>query len=146
MQKTKAFLIILSILWATFYTTTKLELCDDILLDSKQNNQDYDNAPTPSRPYENPVTYLSLASGAEDIFVSGNFAYIADGSAGLAIVNISNPKDPGDPIYKGTISKALGVYVSGDFAYLADENSGLAIINISDPMVPGDPIYQPTLR
>ena len=32
--------------------------------------------------------------GAHSISISGNYAYVADGSNGLAIVDISNPSSP----------------------------------------------------
>lgn len=69
----------------------------------------------------------------QEVFVSGNYAYCADGSAGLKIVNISNPASlslAGE--YES--QTAYGVFVSGTFAYVADgTSSGLKIINVSNP-------------
>ena len=60
---------------------------------------------------------------AYGVFVSGNYAYVANGAEGLLIVNVS---DPGNPSLAGsynTPGSANGVFVSGDYVYVADENS-----------------------
>jgi len=79
------------------------------------------------------------------VYVSGDYAYVADGFSGLAVIDISDPTDPGAPVYEATPEYAYGVYVSGDYAYLAAGNSGLAVIDISDPTNPGTPIYENTM-
>ncbi len=88
--------------------------------------------------------------GAFDVCVSENYAYLANTNAGmvdhnlansLAIIDVSDPTNPGTPIYKDTTGTAHGVYISGDNAFIADGPSGLAIINISDPTSPGTPLY-----
>jgi len=55
---------------------------------------------------------------------------LADGNSGLAVIDISDPTNPGTPGYTDTAGNARGVYVSGDFAYVADALSGLAIIDL----------------
>ena len=45
-------------------------------------------------------------------------------------MDISEPGNPGTPIYEGTTGWAWDVYVSGDYAYLADYDSGLAVIQV----------------
>jgi hypothetical protein len=62
----------------------------------------------------------------------------------LAVIDISDPTNPGTPVYRDTTGYALGVYVSGDYAYVADRYSGLAAIDISDPTNPGTPVYEDT--
>jgi hypothetical protein len=69
---------------------------------------------------------------------------VADGDSGLAVIDISDPTNPGTPIYEDTTGYASAVYVSGDYAYVADYASGLAVIDISDPTNPGTPIYEDT--
>jgi len=96
-------------------------------------------------PIESFVYYMDTTGNAERVYVSGNYAYIADGFSGLAVINISDPTNPGTPIYEDTNGYAWGVYVSGNYAYIADGNSGLAVINISDPTNPGLPIYENTV-
>jgi hypothetical protein len=65
--------------------------------------------------------------------VEGNYAYVADRTSGLAIIDVSNPASPGTPVYMDTSGSAYGVTVVGNYAYVADYASGLAIINISRP-------------
>ena len=53
---------------------------------------------------------------------------MADGSDGLRIINIKDPKNPEEMGYYDTGDKALGVYVIDSFAYVADRYDGLYII------------------
>ncbi|MFH1230375.1 MAG: hypothetical protein V1709_02645 [Planctomycetota bacterium] len=73
---------------------------------------------------------------AQDVYVSGNYAYVADGNSGLRVIDISNPKIP---ILSGscdTPGSAYGIYVSGNYAYVADGSSGLQVIDISNSRAP----------
>ena len=76
--------------------------------------------------------------------MSGDYAYIAGEISGLAVIDISDPTNPGTPVYQNMTDEAHSVYVSGDYAYVADYSKGLAVINISDPTNPGTPIYKNT--
>jgi hypothetical protein len=69
------------------------------------------------------------------------YAYMADGNSGLAVIDISDPTNPGTPVYEDTTGNARDIYISGDYAYVADDTSGLAVIDISDPTNPGTPVY-----
>ncbi|MBM3242308.1 T9SS type A sorting domain-containing protein [Candidatus Poribacteria bacterium] len=71
------------------------------------------------------------------VFVSGNYAYVADYWDGLAIIDVTNPENPGDPIYVpgyfDTISApAEDVFVSGGYAYVANGWDGLVIVDVTD--------------
>ncbi|KKK51598.1 hypothetical protein LCGC14_3113330, partial [marine sediment metagenome] len=79
-----------------------------------------------------------------NIYVSGDYAYVASSIYGLAVIDISDPTHPGTPVYEDTTGEAFEVYVSGDYAYVADISSGLAVIDISDPTNPGTPVYEDT--
>ncbi|MFM6896770.1 MAG: DUF4347 domain-containing protein, partial [Microcystis panniformis] len=70
-----------------------------------------------------------------DLKVVGNYAYLADWTSGLQIIDISNPTNP---ILKGNYDTdaAYGVEVVGNYAYVADGSSGLQIIDISNPSNP----------
>ncbi len=73
---------------------------------------------------------------ANDQFVSGDHAYIADGTSGLQVIDIS---DPAAPVLVGsfdTPGDAAGIYVDGDQAFVADGLSGLQVIDVSDPTSP----------
>jgi hypothetical protein len=69
---------------------------------------------------------------------------VADRYSGLAAIDISDPTNPGTPVYEDTTGAAIDVYVSGDHAYVADYTSGLAVIDISEPIDPGTPVYEDT--
>jgi hypothetical protein len=73
---------------------------------------------------------------ARGVYVSGDYAYIADYSSGLQIIDISTPSSPSLAGTYDTPGSARGVYASGDYAYVADYNSGLQIIDISTPSSP----------
>ncbi len=58
--------------------------------------------------------------------VSGNYAYVADGLAGLQVIDVSNPANPQRVGGYDTSGYAHGVAVSGNYAYVADDYGGLA--------------------
>ncbi len=72
-----------------------------------------------------------------DVFVSGNYAYVADSTI-LRIINISNPATPtltGSYTAAGAIN---GISVSGNYAYLATsaDTAELTVVNITNPATP----------
>ncbi|MFC1996916.1 hypothetical protein ACFLXI_04830 [Chloroflexota bacterium] len=72
---------------------------------------------------------------ANDLFVRGEFVYIADGPKGLQIVDLRNFAKP--EIYsEDTPGNASGVFALGEYAYIADGGEGLQIILVSDPEKP----------
>jgi len=72
---------------------------------------------------------------AYDVYVSGKYAYVADTTSGLRIIDISNPALPTlIATYDATL--ATGVFVFGKYAYVADQGDGLKIIDISNPTTP----------
>ena len=75
---------------------------------------------------------------ARGVYVSGNYAYVADSTSGLRIIDISTPASPSEVGFYDTPGYALGVYVMGNYAYVADRDSGLRIIDISTPASPSE--------
>ncbi|MCP4581537.1 MAG: hypothetical protein GY839_07940 [candidate division Zixibacteria bacterium] len=73
---------------------------------------------------------------AQGIFIAGDLAYIADGEAGLQIIDISDKANPALTGNYATSDKAHDVYVENDFAYIAADHAGLEIIDITDPANP----------
>ena len=72
-----------------------------------------------------------------DVFITGDLAYVATGTAGLQIVNVSDPENLDVIAYwDDNPGGAYGVTVSGDYAYVADGECGLCVVNISDPENP----------
>lgn len=77
------------------------------------------------------------------VYVSGSYAYVADGDSGLRIIDVSNPTSPqevGSYVVPG-YAYALGVYGSGPYAYVAYGDSGLRIVDISNPQLPQEVGY-----
>ena len=60
--------------------------------------------------------------------MSDSYAYVADQSDGLRIININNPADPFEEGYYNTPGLAYGVTVFGNYAYMADRDAGMLII------------------
>lgn len=83
----------------------------------------------------------------QGIAVQGNFAYVAAGSAGLQIFDISSLPAPVIVGSLDTPGNAGDVYVQGIYAYVADEIGGIRIVNISDPSKPReDGVYTEGVR
>ena len=55
-----------------------------------------------------------------DVAVAGNYAYVADGSAGLRIIDVSLPSAPAEVGFYDTPGAAYDVAVAGNYAYVAD--------------------------
>ena len=70
---------------------------------------------------------------AQDVNIVGNYAYIADSSRGMCVIDISDFGNPELVRSKNTPGTALGVAVIDDYAYVADSESGLYVIDVSDP-------------
>jgi len=66
----------------------------------------------------------------------GDYAYVADYTAGLRVVSVSDPTQPTEVGYCDTPGHANGVTVIGDLAYVSDGDSGLRVISVADPAHP----------
>ncbi len=75
---------------------------------------------------------------ASDVVVDDHYAYVADGSAGLKVVDISNPAAPSVVSTFPTSYSAVDVQVQGHYAYVADslKSFGFSIVDITDPSAP----------
>jgi len=89
------------------------------------------------------ITADSLPNNAMDVYVAGNYAYVADYTNGLVIVDISDPTNPttvGNYPSRfvdgyGTAA-AIGVAVSGNYAYVTNWYDDLYIIDVTDKTNP----------
>jgi hypothetical protein len=73
---------------------------------------------------------------ATDVAVVGNFAYVADGEAGLQVIDGS---DSANPVWRGGLvieEEAVGVAVMDTSAFVASRSVGLHVIDIMDPASP----------
>ena len=76
---------------------------------------------------------------AQDVHVAGSYAYVNDGSGGLQIINVSEPKNPTIAGSFDELGSPEDVYVSGSYAYVTDYlwgQQGLKIIDITNPDSP----------
>jgi len=79
-----------------------------------------------------------VTSYAQGVTVVGNYAYVADGSSGLKIIDVSNKTGP---ILVGSTATgkrgyAQDVTVVGNYAYVSDQAGGLKIIDVSNKASP----------
>lgn len=72
----------------------------------------------------------------EGLAVSGTFAYVAAGGAGLRVVDVTDPARPTEVGAWDTRGYAEGVAVSGSTVYLADGPYGLRVVDVSNPARP----------
>ena len=82
------------------------------------------------------IGQLYYWDGAEDVVVTGDFAYVAAGPSGLRIVDVTNPAGPLEVGFYDTPGSATGLAVSGNYAYVADEGARLPVVDITNPSVP----------
>jgi hypothetical protein len=67
------------------------------------------------------------------VALAANYAYVADGSAGLQVVDISNPAHCVRAGACAVSGNAEAVAVAGNYAYLANGPAGLQVIDVSTP-------------
>ena len=78
----------------------------------------------------------NTAGNARGVTVDGKYAYVADHSAGLQIVDISDLANPTLAATYNTAGNAKSVWVDGNYAYVADYADGLIVLDITDPTSP----------
>lgn len=79
---------------------------------------------------------INATNDAYDLFVAGNYAYVADFGGGLRIYDVSWPGSPFEIGSYTQASRVRGLFVSGNLAYLAADSDGLRIVDVSNPFVP----------
>jgi hypothetical protein len=103
------------------------------------------NIETPGAIYE-VGSYEAPSGVACDVELAGDLLYVAYLSAGLRIVNVSNPMNPYEESFYDTPGSAYSVQVAGNYAYVADWNKGLRVINVQNPVNPYEVGYYDTPR
>ncbi|MCX6376901.1 MAG: hypothetical protein NTU88_12870, partial [Armatimonadetes bacterium] len=97
----------------------------------------YNGAQTIQLPPSEANRIASIYSPAptQKVNVSGNYAYVAAQSAGLLVVDIS---DPGAPVIVSSVAttSATDVDINGNYAYVADGAGGLQVFDIANPLNP----------
>ncbi|MBW2311972.1 MAG: beta-propeller domain-containing protein [Deltaproteobacteria bacterium] len=83
---------------------------------------------------QNPQTAGSVerSTGAQGMYVTGSYAYIAAYENGIDVIKITDPENPTLITTVDTPGKAKDIFVSGSHAYVADNEGGLQIIDLSN--------------
>ncbi len=136
LKKYKGFLLLTLVMVMTFLAVVPVD--NQLQGDNWEiidNSNSIQSSSTWSAPRQ--IGSLATATAAYDIKVQGDLAYVASSTAGLRIINISDPANPrevGQIAHGG--GSGHGVFVEGTLAYLADDDQGLQIIDVSDPSNP----------
>jgi hypothetical protein len=95
------------------------------------------------------VSSLELEE-AHNIYLARMYAYVAGGSQGLVILDITNPERPViDQVFdaEGRINDLhdvkLGITYVSEFAYLADGCNGLRVVQLTSAETPGNDGFSP---
>lgn len=84
----------------------------------------------------NAVGVCSFSGFAVDVCVVNKYAYVADETFGVRIIDVSDPRRPNEiSNFQTQGKKCRGIYVVGKFAYITDDRN-LYILDISDPVNP----------
>ena len=96
--------------------------------------------PTSARTLQAPKRRLEVVARyggviPEDIYLQGDYAFVAAGGNGLRIIDIN---DPIKPVVVGRVEseRMVGIAVRGDYAFISDRNEGLLVANIVAPTKP----------
>ena len=86
-----------------------------------------------SLSHKNPFLAASLDTPgyANGVYVDDDYVYVAAGTSGLKVVNITDPTHPSPAgEYTPSFGGVNGVYVSGDYAYVSVQGFGLQVIEV----------------
>lgn len=82
------------------------------------------------------LSFISIPGFANNVDISGNIAYVAAGSTGLQVVDVSDRRAPRIIGSLDTPGNANDVRVVGNRVYIADGSAGLRIIDVTNPASP----------
>ena len=83
-----------------------------------------------------PLSNITLPGTAYNVDVLGDYAYVAAGSEGLQVVDVSNRENPNLVASFDTAGNATDIKLVGNVAYIADGNAGVVLIDVTDPVNP----------
>ncbi len=89
------------------------------------------------------TTRLDLP-GLHRITLAGDLAYLAGGSHGLHVADLSTPDRPSLLATHDTPGRVLDVRIRGTYAFLADHRQGLTVVDLSRPDRPRTAATVPT--
>jgi len=80
--------------------------------------------------------FCATPGNATDVVISGELAFVADGEAGLQIIDMADKTAPSIIGSCDTPGFASGVFVSGSYAFIADGEMGMAVVDITNRTAP----------
>lgn len=91
--------------------------------------------------YDREPEFSADAASAAEVGVhaiqrQGNLLFLASGSLGVDIVDISDITQPEQIAFYDTLGEALDLKVAGNTVYVADGSKGLLTLDITDPLMP----------
>src|SRR5262249_507856 len=96
-----------------------------------------------------PVAKLDLPE-AHSIYVARTYGYVAAGSQGLVILDVTNPERPridhvftADGCLNDVRDVKLGITYVSEFAYVAAGRNGLRVVQLTSPETPGNDGFGP---
>ena len=75
-------------------------------------------------------------NSARKIARAGRYAFVADGFAGIQVIDLSTPEAPIVAGSFNTPGYAYQVHIDGNQAYVADHSGGLRVLDITSPTAP----------
>ncbi len=74
---------------------------------------------------------INTSGRTKDVHLAGNYCYLADGSGGLKVIDVTNPASP---VFLDAYDTpyAYGVFATEDYIYLCDRDNGLMIFENGD--------------
>jgi len=82
------------------------------------------------------LSFVDVSGFANNVAIAGNYAYVAAGSAGLQVIDVSNRTAPFVAASRALAGNANDVVVMANYAYVAAGTAGLQIVNIEHPLAP----------
>ena len=82
------------------------------------------------------VNTVNLPGNALDVAISGSYAFVAAESAGIHIVDITDPTNASLVATVQTVGSAQSIFIDGDYAYIGSIAGGLEVIDVADPSSP----------
>lgn len=79
---------------------------------------------------------VSIPGFANEVAVNGNYAFVAAGSAGLQVVDVTNRSNPVVVASLALPGNANSVRLAGNLAFVAGDTAGLHTIDVTNPVAP----------
>ena len=82
------------------------------------------------------LSAIDIPGYANNVDISGDYAFIAAGAAGLQVVDVADRVNPELVAELDTDGTAIDIRLVGNIAYIADGEAGLKVVDVTDPLQP----------